>query len=371
MKVLTVVGTRPQFIKAAVVSRAIAKYNEDLKTGINPVKEIIVHTGQHYDTNMSEVFFKEMHIPNPNYNLGIGSGTHGTMTGRMLEGIERIIMKEKPDMVLVYGDTNSTFAGAMAAVKLHVAVAHVEAGLRSYNMKMPEEINRILTDRISRLLFCPTQNAINNLLMEGFNQDKGGGYQIYNVGDVMYDAALYYKNKISPIDYIKALIKKFNSFYLATVHRAENTDNPDRLKSILAALDTISATIPVVLPLHPRTRKIICSYNIEHKSIYMIQPVGYFDMLSLLSACSGVFTDSGGVQKEAYFFEQPCITLRDETEWVELVDNGFNVLAGADYEKILEAEERVKIKNLDFSVKLYGDGNAGTKTVDILTNIFN
>lgn len=364
MNLVTVIGARPQFIKAAVVSRAIARHNTAAEK--NQIQEIIIHTGQHYDSNMSDIFFQEMRIPHPQYNLELGGGQHGAMTGRMLEGIEAILLKEKPDCVLIYGDTNSTLAGALAAVKLHIPVAHVEAGLRSFNMNMPEEINRILSDRISSFLFCPTSTAVDNLAAEGINTNPQFKQMVYNVGDVMYDAALYYKQIAQTSQEIENLLKALPGFYLATIHRAENTDDPSRLSEIIKALDQISKDIPVVLPIHPRTRSIINTRKFAVKNIKIIDPVGYFDMLSLLSGCRAVFTDSGGVQKEAYFFKKPCITLRDETEWVELIANGFNLLAGADFNRIILAEKDLMSRKADYGLELYGDGDAGGKIVRIL-----
>jgi UDP-GlcNAc3NAcA epimerase len=360
MKILTIVGARPQFIKAASVSRAIQQYNQN---NSNPIQEIIVHTGQHYDKNMSDVFFAEMQIPKPGYHLGIGGSSHGVMTGRMLEKIEEVILQEKPDVLLVYGDTNSTLAGALAAVKLHIPVAHVEAGLRSFNMNMPEEVNRVLTDQISQWLFCPTETAVNNLQNEGIAEKTQA--LITNVGDVMYDAVLFYRKIAKPSQDISALIAQLNGkFYLATVHRAENTDNSSKLNNIMTALNRISKTIPVVLPLHPRTRKFM--ETTDYSQIKLIDPVGYFDIISLLSSCKGVFTDSGGLQKEAYFFHKPCVTLREETEWVELVKGGFNFLGGAELEKILKAENTIRsqelLKNKN-SESLYGNGNTAQKII--------
>lgn len=354
MKILTIVGARPQFIKAAVVSRAFAKSSN--------LEEVIVHTGQHFDSNMSDVFFEEMSIPKPKYNLDINGLGHGAMTGQMLEKIEEIILKENPDWVLVYGDTNSTLAGALAAKKLHIKVAHIEAGLRSYNMNMPEEINRILTDRISDILFCPTETAVSNLEKEGYSNIE---CKIINIGDVMQDAALFYAEKAKEPD--AELPEKFA---LCTVHRAENTDDLKRLKNIFCALEYISRNlIPIVLPLHPRTKSKLISidYDIKNSSICFVQPMSYFEMVWLLNNCKFVLTDSGGLQKEAFFFSKPCITLRDETEWVELVSNGFNELTGTSKEKIIEAVGRI-IQNskLDFSKRLYGNGDAGEKIVSIL-----
>ena len=347
-----------------MVSRAIAGHNEN--HGEAQIREVLVHTGQHYDANMSDVFFEEMQIPKPDYQLGIGGGSHGAMTGQMLEKIEAVMLQEKPDVVLVYGDTNSTLAGALAAVKLHIPVAHVEAGLRSFNMRMPEEVNRILTDRISKELFCPTETAVQNLEREGLSTPL-----VLNVGDVMYDAALFYQRIAKPSQKTANLMERLSSgFYLATVHRAENTDDPTRLTNIMQALEDISTRTPVVLPLHPRTRKLLESEGITSRKIHMIDPVGYFDMITLLAACNGVFTDSGGVQKEAYFFGKPCVTLRDETEWVELVENGFNTLVGAQPDSILRAEQALNKNTLDFSKVLYGTGDAGEQIVKQLVGGF-
>lgn len=359
MKLVTIVGARPQFIKAAVISRAISQYNS-LPLG-KPIREIIIHTGQHYDSNMSDIFFEEMNISKPHYHLGVGGGSQGAMTGRMLEKIEAVLIEEKPDIVLVYGDTNSTLAGALSAVKLQIPVAHVEAGIRSFNMRMPEEINRILTDRVSHWLFCPSDAAVQNLCKEGSNE------QVYNVGDVMYDSALYYKKIACPSEETLQICKQAGTtFYLATVHRAENTDDLNRLSNIVRALDDIAAKVPVILPLHPRTCKILKTNGIGFSNVKVVNPIGYFDMITLLSKCSGVFTDSGGVQKEAYFFGKPCITLRDETEWVELVSHGFNRLVGADYERIIYAERNMGLVNLNWNLELYGDGNAGERIINIL-----
>jgi UDP-GlcNAc3NAcA epimerase len=349
MKIATIIGARPQFVKAATVSRALK--NEG-------ITEILIHTGQHFDENMSQVFFDEMDIPTPTYNLSISGLNHGGMTGRMLEKIEEVLSHEKPNFVLVYGDTNSTLAGALAAAKLHIPVAHVEAGLRSFEMKMPEEINRILTDRVSKLLFCPTQTAVNNLTKEGFaNFDC----EVLQVGDVMYDAVLYYKEKVKTHS---TIIQKQHlqdkPFVLATLHRAENTNDPMRLKSIIAALNEINKEITVVLPLHPRTKAFIQSQQLEIDAT-VIDPVGYFDMLALLENCSLVMTDSGGLQKEAYFFNKYCITLRDQTEWVELVEVGANCLAGADKDLIVKQFNDLIKKSFKSKTKLYGDGNAAEK----------
>lgn len=355
MKIVTIVGARPQFVKAAVVSRAI-KQRKD-------VTEVIIHTGQHFDNNMSDIFFEEMEIPKPNYNLNINGLGHGAMTGQMLEEIEAVLLKEIPEWVLVYGDTNSTLAGALAAKKLHIKVAHIEAGLRSFNMKMPEEINRILTDRISDILFCPTDTAVINLYNEGY---KNINCKIENVGDVMQDAAFFYSKKS-----IEPKYELPDNFVLSTVHRAENTDNSVAFMNIFGALEEISAEIPVVLPLHPRTRNKLNSidYNFSASPIIFIEPVGYLEMVWLLQNCELVMTDSGGLQKEAYFFKKPCLTLREETEWVELVENGYNTICGNDKNYIVDSCKKV-INNgkVTFSNDLYGSGNAGLKIINYLNN---
>lgn len=348
MKILTIIGARPQFIKAGAVSRILRQEG---------VKEIILHTGQHFDRKMSEVFFKELEIPEPDINLNINSLSHGAMTGRMIEGIEEVILKDKPDWVLVYGDTNSTIAGALAAKKLHIKVAHVEAGLRSFNIKMPEEVNRILTDRISDVLFCPTQTAIDNLKKEGYDNIN---CKIENVGDVMYDAVHFYRKKAKrPKDNIPS------KHILITMHRAENTDNENRMKSIFSALNKIAEDTPIVFPVHPRTKQILSKHNIN-SNIHLIDPVSYFEMLYLLENSSIVMTDSGGLQKEAYFFKKPCITLRDETEWVELIQNGYNFLAGADEELIIQLYQKMKNFSGSFTENIYGDGHASEKIINKL-----
>lgn len=321
MKVLTIIGARPQFIKAAVVSRAFKKHRPD-------VQEIIVHTGQHYDANMSDVFFDELEIPKPDYNLGIGGGTHGQNTGRMIEKLEGLMMEVQPQWVLVYGDTDSTLAGALAAAKLHIPVAHVEAGLRSFNRRMPEEINRVLTDHIAEILFAPTETGRQNLLNEGIAEEK-----IKLVGDVMYDASHFYKEKARKPQLPASLDIKGGDFVLCTIHRAENTDDPQRLENIFQGLSGSGEVI--ILPLHPRTRSKIADYGIATpENVWVIDPVGYLEMVWLEANCRLVATDSGGVQKEAYFFGKPCVTMRDETEWVELVEAGWNRLVGADSAKI-------------------------------------
>lgn len=348
MKILTILGARPQFIKAGSISREIAKHSE--------IQEVIVHTGQHYDTNMSDIFFDEMKIPKPDYFLGIGGKSHGAMTGQMIEKIEEVVLKESPDWVLVYGDTNSTLAGAIVASKLHIKLAHIEAGLRSFNMKMPEEVNRILTDRVSNILFCPTDTAIQNLENEGYsNLDC----KIVKSGDVMQDGALFYKDlSVKPNCNIE------DKYILCTIHRAENTDNETRLRDIFHALDEIAKEKQIILPLHPRTKKIIENLNLNIHNLTIIDPVGYLDMVWLINNCDLVMTDSGGLQKEAYFFEKQCITLRDETEWVELVENGCNTLVGASKNKILDAYiNNSKFKTQNSKLNMYGGGKASENII--------
>ena len=329
MKILTVVGARPQFIKAAAVSRVIRD-----KHAVR-VREVIVHTGQHHDENMSQVFFEQLDIPRPDFNLEIAGGGHGQMTGRMLEAIEEVILSEKPDWVLVYGDTNSTLAGALAAAKLHIPVAHVEAGLRSFNMRMPEEINRIITDRVSSRLFCPTETAVRNLRNEGVEEG------VHQVGDVMYDVALYYGERArSESKIVDRLNLKGKDFALATCHRAENTDNPCNLEQIISALSAINSEhLPVVLSLHPRTRKKVEDFGFGPllTDLIVTEPLSFLDMIALEQAAKVILTDSGGVQKEAFFHGVPCVTMREETEWTETVDSGWNTLAGADAAKIRQA----------------------------------
>ena len=348
MKIITVIGARPQFIKCAAVSKELRKKHT----------ELIIHTGQHYDENMSNVFFDELEIPKPDFNLEVGSGNHGKQTGEMLSKIEEIYLKEKPDLVLVYGDTNSTLAGALAASKLLIPVAHVEAGLRSRNMNMPEEQNRILTDHISEYLFTPTKTADENLKNEGLSN-------IFSVGDVMYDGVLFFtklseeKSKILEHSHLKK-----NEYILATIHRAENTDFKARLESIFKGLEESGENI--ILPLHPRTNKYIKEYGIQlGKNIKVIDPVGYLDMIALESNAKKIVTDSGGVQKEAFFMGVPCITLRDETEWVETISNGWNVIVGADKGMIVE-----NIKNfnpISERINVFGEGNAAKKITDIIS----
>lgn len=360
---LTVVGARPQFVKAAVLSRKIKSSNYSAT-----YKEILVHTGQHYDDSMSRIFFEEMEIPDPDYNLEVGSGNHGYVTGKMLAGIEELILNYKPDIVLVYGDTNSTLAGALAASKLHVPVAHVEAGLRSYMMMMPEEQNRRLTDHLSTWLFAPTQIAINNLQKEGIEYKQpekptADNKAVVLSGDIMYEAFLYYKKKAyEKGGKILQLINK--PFILLTLHRAENTDSENNLRSIFAALNEY-AEYTIVFPVHPRTRKYLKEYDIDvGKHIIMIEPVGYFEMLCLENECECIITDSGGVQKEAYFACKMCITLRDTTEWLELVDAGWNIVVGTNKQKIIKALDTCRASKMGANIQLYGNGN----TSDVILN---
>ncbi len=355
LKICTIIGARPQFVKAAVVSRAIK-----LRAGID---EVIIHTGQHYDANMSAQFFDELDIPKPTYHLNIGSGTHGQQTGEMLAHIETVLLKEKPDWVLVYGDTNSTLAGALAAAKLHISVAHVEAGVRSFNRKMPEEINRITTDHISDLLFVPTITAKQQLLKEGLDEK-----QVIHVGDVMYDATLYYNeqntNRDTLLDALKLSPKQYS---LITLHRAENTDNPKRMQHIVDALLELAKQQTLVLPLHPRTRHTLTELHLLDAlsaNLMLLEPIGFLDMLALEQHAACIITDSGGVQKEAYFNRVPCITLRDETEWVELVESGWNQLCSPDAPfSLLEISHKVPEH---YVASLYGDGDASNKVIDIL-----
>lgn len=353
VKVLTVVGARPQFIKAASVSRALSARDG--------VRELIVHTGQHHDHNMSEVFFQELGVPDPAYHLGISGGTHGAMTGRMLEGLERVISDERPDWVLVYGDTNSTIAGSLAAVKLHVPVAHVEAGLRSFNLRMPEEVNRIVTDQISSMLLCPTETAVRNLASEGRTKD------VHLVGDVMYDVALAFSRIAErDSDVLQRLQLRERGFALATVHRAENTDDPARLTAILQALSQIAEEVPVVLPLHPRTRGALerLDGGPSLDRLRITEPLPFLDMVQLERNAVAILTDSGGVQKEAYFYGVPCVTMREETEWVETVELGWNRLAGADRARIVASFR--DLRRPEEHPAVYGDGRAAEQIASLL-----
>ncbi len=350
MKIATVVGARPQFIKAAPVSRALRQEHQ----------EILIHTGQHYDVNMSDVFFEELLIPKPDYNLGIGSGKHGAQTGAILEKVEEVLLTEKPDALLVYGDTNSTLAGALAAAKLHIPVIHIEAGLRSFNRLMPEEINRVLTDHVSEWLFCPTDTAVKNLELEGITRG------VYQIGDVMYDAFLFNRQLASQNSRIlETLELAAKEYILCTIHRAENTDDPSRLAQILTALSRVEK--PVVLPLHPRTRKIIEEQGLSDRlvgNVRVIDPVGYLDMIALEVNSLKLVTDSGGVQKEAYFAGVPCITMRDETEWVETVKVGWNILTGAVESRIIDAVETFQPPSSQPSI--FGNGYSAEQFVKIL-----
>ena len=390
MKIVTIIGARPQFIKAAAVSRAIALHNESCSG--TRISEVIVHTGQHYDANMSQIFFDELHIPRPDYNLGVGSGTHGAMTGAMLARIEEVLLKEKPDFLLVYGDTNSTLAGAMAAVKLHIPAVHVEAGLRSYNRHMPEEINRVIADQTSNVLLCPTRTGVVNLEKEGIRSGDStqepfefSTQRVYQVGDVMYDSVLFNgrlaEEKSTVLDDLGLVDKPYA---LATLHRAENTDYPSNLRQIFQAFQAVSKSyMPLVMPLHPRTLRRIedSGLSVSDSELRIIEPVGYLDMLRLERNASVILTDSGGVQKEAFFMGVPCITLREETEWTETLDLGWNILVGADYIKILEAftqstrtvRGQVPFKGgvmSDLTEEYpYGNGCAAEKIVEILADL--
>ena len=367
MKICTIIGARPQFIKAATVSRAIAAHltpdSLPLTPDASPLTEILIHTGQHYDEGMSAVFFRELEIPEPKYNLAIGSGSHGAQTGQMLAAIEKALITEKPDWVLIYGDTNSTMAGALAAAKLHIPIAHVEAGLRSFNRRMPEEINRVITDHLSTLLFCPSQVSADNLAAEGIS--KG----ISIVGDVMADALQFAAAKVEiNEDVLNRLNIERKGYYLATIHRAENTDEPERLNSIISALLKLAENVPVVLPLHPRTKKILEATHpallTPDASLKIIDPLGYFDIIALEQSSRMIFTDSGGMQKEAYWLKVPCITLRDETEWVETAESGWNIIAGADYKKIIASA--LSFKPPSDHPPLYGGGHAAEKIIKAL-----
>jgi UDP-GlcNAc3NAcA epimerase len=362
MKLVTIIGARPQIIKAAAASRAIAEHNK--KHTDRPIVEIIIHTGQHYDENLSKVFFDELDITESDYNLGIGSGSHGEQTGKMLEKIESVLTREEPDFCLVYGDTNSTLAGALAAVKLHIPVAHVEAGLRSFNRRMPEEINRIVTDHISDLLFCPTEKSIDNLSKEGISTG------VHQVGDVMFDCVRFYTERSKAIERktLQRLDIRPRSYYLATVHRAENTDHKMRLTHIFEALDEIATKdCPVVLPLHPRTVKYAQKHTLKlANGVRAVQPVSYLEMVVLENNARLILTDSGGVQKEAYWFGVPCITLRDETEWTETVESGWNILTGADKHRIIESVRDCHSRRNENPESIWGNGDAANQICTVL-----
>jgi UDP-GlcNAc3NAcA epimerase len=367
MKIITIIGTRPQIIKAAAISRAIRNNH------VNELFEIIVHTGQHYDENMSTGFFEELKIPRPDYNLSVGSGTHGKQTAKMLEGIEEIILKEKPDAVLVYGDTNSTIAGGLAAAKLHIPLIHIEAGLRSYKKTMPEEINRISCDHISTLLFSPTEQGIENLAKEGFKIDNTAPYtidnpKVYHCGDIMYDNSLHFSGISDDNSSIIQDLKLGGDFILSTIHRNNNTDEPERLTAIFEALIQIADEnqSDIVLPLHPRTKKMmevnlsksLREQIVRNDRIKIIPPVSFLDVIALEKHADMVVTDSGGVQKEAFLFKKPCLILRSETEWVELVNNGNAVVCDADKNRILKGYQHLKSNDNLTYPSFYGDGKA-------------
>ena len=353
MKVVTIVGARPQFIKCAPLSGELRK----------TATEILIHTGQHYDANMSDLFFFDLDIPEPDYNLGVGSGMHGAQTGEMLVHLEKVLLKEKPDYVIVFGDTNSTLAGALAAAKLSLPVVHIEAGLRSYNRRMPEEINRIVTDHLSTLLFCPSNTSTENLAREGITDG------VHLVGDIMYDALLLNTQRVEERS---TVLERFGlkpqGYFLATVHRAENTDDGDRLKAIVKAFQMVSESFPIVWPVHPRTRKHLHSQNISAKdsnSIILVEPVSYLDMLCLEKHARKILTDSGGIQKEAFWLRVPCVTLREESEWVETLSGGWNTLVGTDHDRIFAAATRPTPADTALA-NAFGDGDAAGKICDLL-----
>ncbi|NWO12519.1 non-hydrolyzing UDP-N-acetylglucosamine 2-epimerase [Virgibacillus sp.] len=357
MKILTVVGARPQFIKASMLSKAIKAQSK--------IEEIMVHTGQHYDHNMSTIFFDQLKLTKPDYYLGIGSGSHGEQTAKMLFELEKIMLSVQPDIVIVYGDTNSTLAGSIAASKIHIPIAHVEAGLRSFNKKMPEEINRIITDHLSHLLFCPSKTAIHNLKQEGIDKE------VYLTGDIMYDAVIHFKDPaIQQSTILNDLSLTAGNYFIATVHRAENSDEPERLKQILTAFQRLDKTI--ILPLHPRTKNKIQHFKLDHfitsSHIKTIDPVNYFDMLALVSQAKAILTDSGGLQKEAYMLRIPCITLREETEWMETVQTGWNHLAGYKTNQILDKVNHLKLPQ--YSPSIFGDGRTAHVIHNILLHSF-
>ncbi len=372
MKLVTIIGARPQIIKAAALSRAIRNHYSD------QIQEIIVHTGQHYDDNMSQVFFDELQIPRPDYNLHVGSASHGVQTARMTEGIEALLIKEQPDFIVLYGDTNSTLAGAVAAAKIHVPIVHIEAGLRSFNKSMPEEINRIVCDHCSTLLFTPTKAGLENLKHEGFPINNGGPYtidnpKVYHCGDIMYDNSLYFADIAEEkTDIIQRLKLADKPFILATIHRDSNTDHPERLSAIFKALIQLSKECQVVLPLHPRTNKLLKT-NLDEAlqnqifnstNINLIPPVSFLEIIALERHAQLVMTDSGGVQKEAYFFQKPGIILRPETEWVEIVETGNAILANADEGRIMEAWQHFKNNPPTKFPGIFGDGYAAEFMLD-------
>lgn len=372
MKLVTIIGARPQIIKAAALSRAIKNHFSDR------IQEVIVHTGQHYDDNMSQVFFDELQIPRPDYNLHVGSASHGVQTARMIEGIEDLLIKEQPDFIVLYGDTNSTLAGAVAAAKIHVPIVHIEAGLRSFNKAMPEEINRIVCDHCSTLLFTPTKAGLDNLKREGFPMDNNGPFtidnpKVYHCGDIMYDNSLHFANIAEEkTDIIQRLELKGKPFILATIHRDSNTDYPDRLSAIFDTLIELSKESPIVLPLHPRTAKLLKTNLSNEKqtlvfssnNIKLIPPVSFLEMIALERHAQLVMTDSGGVQKEAYFFKKPCIILRPETEWVEIVQTNNAILADADEGRIMLAWAYFKDNPPTMFPEIFGDGHAAEFMLD-------
>ena len=366
MKLVTIIGARPQIIKAAALSRAIKTHYADR------IQEVIVHTGQHYDDNMSQVFFDELQIPRPDHNLHVGSASHGVQTARMTEGIEALLIKECPDFIVLYGDTNSTLAGAVAAAKIHVPIVHIEAGLRSFNKTMPEEINRIVCDHCSTLLFTPTLAGMENLRREGFPMDNDGPFtidspKVYHCGDIMYDNSLHFANIAEEkTDIIHRLELTDKPFILATIHRDCNTDHPERLNALFDALIRLSENTKVVLPLHPRTAKLMKTNLSDEKQkqvfgskkLTILPPVSFLEMIALERHAKLVMTDSGGVQKEAYFFKKPCIILRPETEWVEIVETGNAILTDADESRIMEAWEHFQSNPPTIFPEIFGDGHA-------------
>ena len=378
MKLVTIIGARPQIIKAAALSRAIRSHYAD------QIQEVIIHTGQHYDDNMSQVFFNELNIPRPDYNLHVGSASHGVQTARMTEGIEALLIKERPDFIILYGDTNSTLAGAVAAAKIHVPIIHIEAGLRSFNKAMPEEINRIVCDHCSTLLFSPTLAGVENLKHEGFPMDNDGPYtidnpKVYHCGDIMYDNSLYFAHIAEKkTDIMQRLELASKPFILATIHRDSNTDHPERLSAIFKALIQLSSECPIVLPLHPRTNKLLKTnlYETLQKqisnspNIKLIPSVSFLEMIALERNTQLVMTDSGGVQKEAYFFKKPGIILRPETEWVEIVETGNAILADADESRIMQAWQHFKDNPPTTFPEIFGDGHAAEFMLEqmLLTN---
>ncbi len=381
VKVVTVIGARPQIIKASAISRAIRNNYQDI------LEEIIIHTGQHYDQNMSEIFFEELQIPKPDYNLNVGSGSHGFQTAQMIEGIEDIIIKEKPDCIILYGDTNSTLAGAIAASKIHCPVIHVESGLRSFNKTMPEEINRIMCDHCSTLLFSPTLTGFNNLIKEGFNPDNISPFtsdnpKIYHCGDIMFDNTLYFSKIASAKSEILQVVNvEKGNYILATIHRNNNTDDSERLSAIFKSMMDVadSFMIDFVIPLHPRTSKLL-DKNIDNeiynrlqnnKRLKIIEPVSFLDMIQLEQHSKMIITDSGGVQKEAYFLKKPCVILRPQTEWIELVEHGSSIIVDADYNRIINAVNYL-INKSDFAFPpIFGEGNASEFICDEIIKTIN